>query len=342
MSKAQGTVAQRRDAILAASARSEAIPGFTLFAVLVTTYTVLHLVTGESPDLWYAMTDITQVLVFAVTAVLLQRGRIPARWASSAIMFAIVVAVVGQTYDYTIDGERWAIVIIVTMSGSVVLEWRPFAVGAVFMWAVPSYAYLRYDDERAATWILGTLVAIAAAANALRSRRRIAMDLARAEAAIEQLATIDHMTGLLNRRGLATQMHHVRGTARRTQQPVFAVFVDVGGLKRTNDTHGHAAGDALIQAVAEAVRRIARETDLACRWGGDEFLVVGVGNRPDPDAINRRLLTALDASKLPPDWDPVLWTGSAESMGTGEDLDSVILRADQDLYEKREALGGER
>lgn len=337
LTEAEAVIALRAEAILASSARGEAIPGISLFALLLAAHTLLPLATSHAATTAHAVVDIAQVMVLAVSVFLLQRRHIPDRWVSALIMFAIVVGVVGQTFNYTIDGERWVILIVVSMSGTVVLEWAPFWIGVVVMWTVPSLAYLRYDEVSAGTWILGTLVAIGAAANALRSRRRTATELARAEIAIEQLATMDPMTGLLNRRGLAIQSHQVRGSARRTQQPLFAVFIDVGGLKRMNDTHGHAAGDALIVAVAGAVQRIARETDLACRWGGDEFLIVGVGSRPDPEGINRRLLAALDSSQLPAGWDPRLWTGTAQSLDAAEELDSVILRADQDLYVNRQS-----
>lgn len=340
----ESLVHQRRDAILSTMSRTEAAPGFALFAVLVVAYTMLHLVTGENSNSTYTLIDGLQVVVFAFTALQLHRKWVPDRLVPLAIMAAVIVGVAGQTYDYSIDRERWAILIIVTMSGTVVLHWKTFWIGSIFTFAIPSIAYYRYDPGHATTWILGTLVAVFAAANALRSRRRSALDLARAESAIEQLATVDPLTGLLNRRGFQHEMHYVRAVARRLKLPVFAVFVDVGGLKRMNDEYGHAAGDALLTSVARALGRSARETDLACRWGGDEFLLVGVGVRPDPAAVNRRLLTALDLSALPADWEPVLWVGAAQSLDHDEQIEEVIVRADHDLYQMRarDPLGSRR
>ena len=99
-------------------------------------------------------------------------------------------------------------------------------------------------------------------------------------------------------------------------------------------------GDKLLIAVAEAIRNIARETDLTCRWGGDEFLVVGAGARPEPGAVSRRLLAVMDVSELPREWDPVLWVGAAESETLEEDLRDVIIRADEDLYINRSQRPG--
>lgn len=335
----EALVLARRDAILAATGKSEAVPTLSVFAALVTVYTVLHIAVGHAPGTHYVAVDLFQVTTFLVTALLLQRDLISDCWVPTAVMVAVVIGVSGQTYDYTIDGERWAILIAVTLSGSVVLHWRPFLLGSILTWAIPSAAFVQYDRTHPESWVLGTLVAVAVAANLVRSRRQTALRLARAEVSIEQLATIDPMTGLLNRRGLTNQAHLIRGAARRTQQPVFAVFIDIGGLKTINDTYGHATGDALIVSTAAAVARIARETDLACRWGGDEFLIIGVGLRPNPSEVNRRLLTVLDSSRLPSDWTPVLWTGSAQSVDAQEHLDSVILRADEDLYVNRSRSG---
>ena len=54
-------------------------------------------------------------------------------------------------------------------------------------------------------------------------------------------------------------------------------FVDVRGLKRANDDNGHAFGDAIIRATADALRESVRANDLIARWGGDEFIVIGEG-----------------------------------------------------------------
>ena len=329
------SVYARRDALLNTMGRTEAVNGLALFAGLIVAYRAVHLVLGHVPVSAIAATDLVQVFVFAVVAIQLHRGRLPERLVPAAIMGAIVVGVAGQTYQSTIDGERWAILIVITTSGSVVLDWHVFRIGSAISAAIAVAAFATHDPARAVSWSLGTAVAIGVAANVVRSRRNSAMDLARAQISLEQLATVDPLTELLNRRGLNKEIRFVRGAARRLHEPLFAVFIDVGGLKRLNDTHGHHAGDRLLLAVARALRGIARETDLACRWGGDEFLLVGVGKRPDPEAINQRMLAAIDLSTLRDMWQPLLWVGSAASSSPVEGVHDVILRADADLYANR-------
>lgn len=108
----------------------------------------------------------------------------------------------------------------------------------------------------------------------------------------EQLAHLayhDSLTGLANRTMLSE--HLGRLLARRPPAPhVGVMFVDVDDFKQINDVHGHAAGDAVLQGVARCLPRLIRPTDVAARWGGDEFVVVAddVTGR-QLDELGRRL-----------------------------------------------------
>jgi diguanylate cyclase (GGDEF)-like protein len=91
---------------------------------------------------------------------------------------------------------------------------------------------------------------------------------------LEQLALTDELTGLVNRRGLALRLAERLAEARRHGEPGVLVYLDLNGLKRINDQHGHAAGDAAIRLVAEGLRKCVRTSDTAGRLGGDEFAVL--------------------------------------------------------------------
>ncbi len=84
------------------------------------------------------------------------------------------------------------------------------------------------------------------------------------------VAEIDAMTGLLNAQSIRSQM--LANVAAGT--PFALLYIDMNGLKAINDTHGHAAGDAAILALAEAIRSNVRQNDSAARMGGDEFAVL--------------------------------------------------------------------
>ena len=88
------------------------------------------------------------------------------------------------------------------------------------------------------------------------------------------LATRDPLTGCLNRRAFFGDFETHWSAAERYGQPLSCVMVDIDHFKSINDTHGHAAGDRVLQLVAETLRTMARKTDLVCRYGGEEFCIL--------------------------------------------------------------------
>jgi diguanylate cyclase (GGDEF)-like protein/PAS domain S-box-containing protein len=99
-------------------------------------------------------------------------------------------------------------------------------------------------------------------------------ELEDANTQLAELARSDPLTGLANRRLFAEQLDAALAKTRRTGLGLAVIWLDLDNFKRINDEHGHAAGDALLQAVARRLRAAARETDLVARLGGDEFLVL--------------------------------------------------------------------
>lgn len=89
-----------------------------------------------------------------------------------------------------------------------------------------------------------------------------------------ELSTTDALTGLHNRRALFDRLRHELARAARYEEPLSLVLIDVDGLKALNDREGHRAGDAALGLVASAVRSGSRASDLAARWGGDEFALL--------------------------------------------------------------------
>ena len=167
---------------------------------------------------------------------------------------------------------------------------------------------------------------------AAEDRRQAALDR---QAAAEEIARqgIDHLTGALRRHaGLMAMQRELHRTA-RSGDPLVAAFVDVDGLKRVNDTQGHAAGDALLEAVARCVTAQLHSDDLIARYGGDEFVctIAGVGL----DAVEDRF--AVIAEQL-----SVALPGATMSVGLAErepdePLDHLIERADAVLRSSKRA-----
>ena len=88
------------------------------------------------------------------------------------------------------------------------------------------------------------------------------------------LSETDALTHLPNRRALRHQLEYELKRAERYRTPMSLLFLDVDGLKRINDQHGHSAGDQAIRRVAAAITATLRASDLGARWGGDEFAML--------------------------------------------------------------------
>ncbi len=91
---------------------------------------------------------------------------------------------------------------------------------------------------------------------------------------LEQLMLVDDLTGLFNRRGLQLVGEQALYRARRDGLAVVLLFLDLDGLKQINDRLGHSAGDQAIRALADVIREVTRESDIAARVGGDEFAMI--------------------------------------------------------------------
>jgi two-component system, cell cycle response regulator len=88
------------------------------------------------------------------------------------------------------------------------------------------------------------------------------------------LARTDALTGLANRLHLEEHLGKAASAARRHQQPLSVLFIDIDSFKRINDACGYEVGDDVLRAVAHRLRATIRAEDLIARWGGEEFVVV--------------------------------------------------------------------
>ncbi|MDQ1307760.1 MAG: hypothetical protein QG671_3593 [Actinomycetota bacterium] len=208
-----------------------------------------------------------------------------------------------------------------------------------------------------ATWIVGITVtggdvvhwglamAMATLVGQLaRYGRRSSLDTAAESVSkVAELSVQDPLTGLANRRGLEILGDEILLIARDSDSGVSVAFIDVDGLKEVNDGFGHDRGDDLLIAVATALRATCRTTDVIARWGGDEFVVLTLGPAASPDALESRLQDVLGAEPgvSPAMWRPSLSIGVAHRpAGSDDDLESLLMRADKDMYDRRSQRRG--
>jgi diguanylate cyclase (GGDEF)-like protein len=203
--------------------------------------------------------------------------------------------------------------------------------------AVVGLRTVRFDS-------LGSLLLGAVALAILCSARQIitVRDFRRLATRHQALASIDGMTGLYNRRHFMEAAEAAYAHARRLDQPLVAMMIDVDHFKKINDVHGHAVGDRVLAELAQSCREYVRPGDIVGRYGGDEFTIM-IPGMTSLRAIQLATRLARPAARvLGGDGHPVAFTvsvGIAEST-SGNDLPALLARADLAMYEAKRAGGG--
>jgi diguanylate cyclase (GGDEF)-like protein len=168
----------------------------------------------------------------------------------------------------------------------------------------------------------------APAAELLVEIARLRQELARAERKIADLelrADVDPLLDILNRRGFERELTRSLAYVQRYGTDAALMFIDLDGFKPVNDRHGHAAGDALLKAVAVALVGHVRASDVVARLGGDEFgLLMWNADRTQALAKAAQLETIIENARVD-------FGGSALSVGAS--VGGIVLRADASASE---------
>jgi diguanylate cyclase (GGDEF)-like protein len=153
---------------------------------------------------------------------------------------------------------------------------------------------------------------------------------------LEELATTDGLTGLLNKRALTELARQKLRSAERFQKPLSVLVCDLDHFKRVNDTYGHDVGDRVIVGFAEVLRRTKRETDSVGRFGGEEFVVVCEQTDPDgAELLGARVRQELAATKFVTKDGSLSVTcsiGIATYPQGGKDWEELFKATDEALY----------
>jgi diguanylate cyclase (GGDEF)-like protein len=167
----------------------------------------------------------------------------------------------------------------------------------------------------------------------------------RQQSELYQLALVDPLTGLYNRRGFLTFADQLVRLARRTSRALVLLFVDLDDLKVVNDTHGHDHGDRVLQETSALLRSTFRATDVVGRIGGDEFAVLAIDAPPDTVShLTRRLRLRIDQRNAGADAAAPLSIsiGSASlAVGDRTSLDELLQMADRAMYGQKRSKSGD-
>ena len=167
------------------------------------------------------------------------------------------------------------------------------------------------------------------------------------EAELTHRALHDPLTGLPNRALLMDRLEHALGRSRRSSNPTCVFFLDLNEFKTVNDTHGHGAGDAVLQQLARRLSAILRPGDTAARLGGDEFVVLCEDTDSEQAEVVAGRLRDAAAEPFTLDGHTVLLTAAVGVTTSDVDLDglgqldpeTMLRRADRQMYAAKPGHG---
>jgi diguanylate cyclase (GGDEF)-like protein len=189
----------------------------------------------------------------------------------------------------------------------------------------------------------GTLPAVSGVAyyvSKMRSRlQEQKSELAHALDLLQEIASRDELTRLVNRRHMQQRIEQEASMQLRSGEPFCLALIDLDHFKRVNDQHGHAVGDQVLREFADAAQQVLRKTDVLARWGGEEFLLLLPNERPDTaQAALDRIADCLREHQHSPGASglPVTFSAGLTDHPSGEPLHETLERADQALYSAKD------
>jgi diguanylate cyclase (GGDEF)-like protein len=283
----------------------------------------------DSPGVHAAMAVVRQdseeplVATFGMTGK--EASRQPVTTSPSGGARAVRISYRYDPQDEAEEEENGALI-----SGGVSVPLREDNVGVIGTLAV----FWRGTDQVPEDGVIGALEELArTSAPAIRNAQKFRL--------ARQLADVDGLTSLHNRRYFHETLARETARAQRYERRLALVILDIDDFKETNDRLGHLGGDAVLAAVAERLLSAVRRADLACRVGGDEFAVIlpEAGAR-DAEQLYQRIQFAVGSGAAGPAENVRISAGIAE-LRPEDDAISLFERADEALYRAKEGGKGQ-
>jgi diguanylate cyclase (GGDEF)-like protein len=153
---------------------------------------------------------------------------------------------------------------------------------------------------------------------------------------LESIATVDGLTGVLNRRGLEDAALKMQDICKRINLSMAVLLIDIDHFKKVNDQYGHLSGDDVLRHLAKEIMGVLRSSDVLGRYGGEEFCVF-MPNTTESDALGlaERIRAAVEASPLKINRTTIKATvsiGVADSVRAGYDFKGLVATGDSAMY----------
>jgi diguanylate cyclase (GGDEF)-like protein len=250
-------------------------------------------------------------------------------WANGllALQIATVVITLWRRPKVAVGRWRWLLIICLTIQ-MIVLACRA-VLGAFYTAEFPNF-FGPYLVNQVFALSSNSMMVMSVVAILLAHRDEAAREL-------ERLATLDGLTGALNRRAWLLQAGVELASSVRYRQPIGLLLLDLDYFKQINDTHGHAVGDRALQLFVTGLRAVSRAGDVFCRYGGEEFCVLL--KCADLDAVMaydqrmRQWLAQHSSEEL--GFRLSYSAGIAMRMHDDDTIDKLLQQADDALYEAK-------
>jgi diguanylate cyclase (GGDEF)-like protein len=209
--------------------------------------------------------------------------------------------------------------------------------GDVHVWELQNTVNKRWYQcrDQAITWIDGRIVRMEIATD-ITALKNSEQKLLAAKMLAEEHASKDELTNLYNRRAFFEQGKQLFKQARRYQQNVSVMMIDIDHFKNINDNYGHTVGDSVLKSIGALLQNTVREADILARIGGEEFAVIlpqtGV---EEASNLAERIRQRIESKIIQHDILQIKVTASfglAACMAEGDDLDRMLTKADDALY----------
>lgn len=312
----------------------------TPFSVLDRTLSVLSMAAiaagisfnAAALELWCGRAPRVRASVFVAVLIVVGYGigyaDYPFRvgWANGLLALQIAMVVVSLCRRPQVRVGRWRWLLVISLVAQMIVTgWRG-VLGAFYTDEFPHF-FAATPINVGFALVSNITVMLSLAALLLAHRDEAAREL-------ERLATVDGLTGALNRRAWLEQAGIDLAMSKRYRQPMGLLMLDLDHFKQINDTRGHAAGDLALQKFVKGMRAVSRAGDLCCRYGGEEFCVLL--NRADlasVQAYDQRLRTWLKQNaKTKLGFELSYSAGIAMRQSDHDTIETMLQRADSAMY----------
>ena len=306
--------------------------GNTLLALALAFYAASLLRIHGQPVPWARIFSLPLLMAVALTALIDTRE--PRMFAACLVLILQCLLIMAWTWRYARNGGRAYLLLLI--GGGISLIGLLLRVAAIATGAAADLPYNVSNLRQTVSVSIGTVTVM------MFSLGLVLMAKERSEAALRDMALHDALTGIANRRAILETFERELERSRRAGTALTIALLDIDHFKLVNDTHGHLAGDAVLQQAAALLRQRLRQSDEIGRYGGEEFLILL------PDTGGDGALTVINELRAAVAAQPAcfgdlvlsyrfssgLWCGVP---GPGDSSDSLIAQADAALYEAKAA-----